>query len=298
MTQGLKGGSRIVAAGDGKRFLYRGQNRRWQPCVGTVWRNGQPSDDHELNWILSRVRIAEFEKLLKQHPMMELASENKIEVDYDALGQHYGIPTFWLDITSSIDIACFFAVAKFNRDGTISPCGEGTGILYRVDWRSVENPLRHFTSISHSPASRPGRQHGWSIGLNRQTDFDSQEFVEKLEFVHSRSISERIINALAAHLFQQDSITDVADTLKNAPAVTMSGIKAALERDGCPPERIEPVSQVWGEKLCNGLGLDVYLDEEFALTEEQMQAGARDAAVARQSFLTEVSFRLVRTRKE
>jgi len=297
-VHGTKGGNKIIAFGDGKQFLYRGQNRRWEPCLSTVWRSGQPSNDRELNHILSRTRIAEFEKLLKQHPMMELAREEQIEVDYDALAQHYGIPTFWLDITSSIDVACFFAVARFNKEGVISPCEEGTGMIYRVHWRSFEDPLRFFTSISHSPASRPGRQHGWSIGLNRQVDFDSLVFVERFDFVHSRSHSECIISSFASRLFPSDSITDVAQTLKNSSAVTMSGIKFALERDGCPAQEIERWSLIWGERLCNDLGLDVYLDEEFALTDAQIQAGLYDAALAHKSFLSEVCFRLVRTRKD
>jgi hypothetical protein len=115
------------------------------------------------------------------------------------------------------------------------------------------------------------KQHGWSIGLQRQTDFDVQEFVEVFEFSHDRASSERILARFATHLFPQDSITDVAKTLISAPAVTMQGIKAALARDGCPKEKIETVSNAWGERLCNGLGLDVYLDEEFALTEAQIR---------------------------
>gem|GEM_PF-1242424 len=298
MMQGKKGGCKITAFGDGKRFHYRGQNRRWAPCLATVWRNDQPSKDRELNWILSRTRIAEFQILLDQHPMMELARENRIEVDYDALAQHYGIPSFWLDVTSSIDVACFFAVAVFNEKGEISPCESGTGIVYRVLWQRFEEPFRYFTSISHSPASRPGKQHGWSIGLREFVDFDSRDFVERFDFVQSRSHSERIIDSLSGHLFPVDSITEVAQTLKTARAVTMSGIKLALERDGCPADKREHVSQIWGERLCNSLGMDVFLDEEFTLTDAQIQAGHRDAARARKSFLTDVCCPIVGTRKD
>ena len=84
MTHGQKGGLKIIPSHDGRRFLYRGQNYRWKPSVATVWRSGQPSPDSRLNWILSRVRIAEFEGLLSQHPMIEFARENSIEIDYDA----------------------------------------------------------------------------------------------------------------------------------------------------------------------------------------------------------------------
>jgi len=119
-VQGNRDGAKIIASSDGRRFLYRGQNRRWSPCTASVWRPGQPTDEPKLNWILSRVRIAEFEHLLSQHPMMDIARKNQIELDYDALAQHYGIPTFWMDITSSIEVGCFFAVARFEGDGSIS----------------------------------------------------------------------------------------------------------------------------------------------------------------------------------
>src|ERR1051325_3159810 len=135
-----RGGQKIVANTDGLLFLYRGQMQRWRPCLATVGRGGQARNDVQLNQICSRTRIAEFESLLSDHPVMAIARENRIEVDYDALAQHYGIPTFWLDITSSIDVACFFAVARFDAQGQVLPCCEGTGVVYRVHWRRFEDP--------------------------------------------------------------------------------------------------------------------------------------------------------------
>ena len=195
-------------------------------------------------------------------------------------------------------MASFFAVARFDAKGQAHPCEEGMGVMYRVDWRRFTEPFRYFTSITHSPASRPGRQHAWSIALNREVDFDSQEFVERFDFVHSRSESDPLIGSLASHLLPFDSIADVAQTLKNCPGVTLAGIKFALERDGCPVSERERWLENWGERLCNGLGLDVYLDEEFALTEEQIEWGKRDAELARKTFLSQVGFRVVRTLRQ
>src|SRR5438045_1294468 len=62
-VHGIEGGAKIVATGDGLRFLYRGQYRRYDPCLAQVWRQGQPSDDPRLNWALSRTRVAEFAAL-------------------------------------------------------------------------------------------------------------------------------------------------------------------------------------------------------------------------------------------
>ena len=43
---------------------------------------------------------------------------------------------------------------------------------------------------------------------------------------------------------------------------------------------------MWNEnRLRNGLALDIYLDEEFGLTDAQIQAGRKDAARARKTFL-------------
>jgi hypothetical protein len=297
-VHGRRGGMKIIPSADGRRFLYRGQNQRWVPCLASVSRGaGNDEERLRLNWSLSRIRIAEFEILLKLHPLIQYAVQEKIELDYDALAQHYGLPTFWLDITSSIEVATFFAVVSFDASGNFLPCEEGTGVVYRIHWRDVEEPDRYFTSISHSPASRPGRQHAWAIGLNRDTDFDSASFVEAFEFRHSRSQSEGIISALGARLYPHDSLADVAVILKRCPAITMTGIRAALTRDGCPAEQLEQIAAQWGEAMANGLGLDVFLDDEFALTEEQIREGEAEAANLREAFGSEIGIRLARTRR-
>jgi hypothetical protein len=297
-VHGERGGCKIIPSTDRLQFLYRGQNRRWTPCVPSVYRGAQSDKERlRLNLILSRVRIAEFEILLQQHPLVQYALQEKVELDYDALAQHYGLPTYWLDLTSNIEVACFFAVARFDASGSFEPCENGTGVIYRVRWRDLEEPRRYFTSISHSPASRPGRQHAWAVGMNGEVDFDRAEFVEALEFRHSRSESERIIAALGARLYPYDSLAEVASVLRTCPGITMTGIRAALRRDGCPTERLERIAAQSGEAMCNGLGLDVYLDEEFALTEEQMRAGESEAATLREAFGSEIGFRMARTRK-
>lgn len=290
-------GIRILSATDGMAFLYRGQNQRWQPCLAQVWRKGQPSEDPRLNHVYSRARSAEFELLLDKHPMIQFARGKDVELDFDALAQHYGIPTFWLDLTSSIDVACFFAVAKFCPSGEITACTEGAGVLYRVDRHRVMNSQRYFKSISHSPASRPGRQHGWSLGTNRDVDFDQAPFVEAFEFAHSRTEADALIDAYAERLLPRDSLHDVATMLNSCPIVTMHGIKAALRRDKCPDEKLESIASQWAQLLSDSLGLTINMEEHFELTDAQITAGEADAAEAERSFFSEVGFRPVRVSK-
>jgi hypothetical protein len=179
--------------------------------------------------------------------------------------------------------------------GRRAPCESGVGVIYRINRFGVAQSERHFKSISHSPASRPGRQHGWSIGVNDEVNFDSLPFVEVFEFAHTKNSSAAILSAMAERLYPHDSIADLAQTLKRCPAVTMRGVKYALERDGCPPDRIDAISNIWAEQLGNGLGLDVHLEHHFEMTDGQIAAGQRDAEIARADFLNGVGFRLVRS---
>lgn len=170
-VHGSKGGMKILSTSDGGRFLYRGQIQRWPTCMAQVWRAGQPTADKKLNWILSRTRIAELELMLAKHPLLEIARENSIEVDYDALAQHYEIPTFWLDITSSIDVASFFAVTKFDADGSKSPLRirRWRDLPNQSIWRrAVRTPLQ----IDQPFASEPAGAATWMVNRRqRRSEF-------------------------------------------------------------------------------------------------------------------------------
>ncbi len=93
-------------------FLYRGQNEEVKPCIPTLYR-GEPNDAQVF---LQRMRLVAFERLLKSHPVVtRFFNKHHFLVDVEGLAQHYGLKTEVLDLTSSLDVALFFATCKYDK---------------------------------------------------------------------------------------------------------------------------------------------------------------------------------------
>jgi hypothetical protein len=290
---------------DGMRFLYRGQNGRWHPCVPSVLRQAPGADAEpdeqerfRLQYILSRVRIAELEALLEPHPVVKAFLGKGVRPSYDALAQHYEIPTDYLDLTSCPSVAAFFAVARC-RSGSWEPCSDGVGVFYRVRWHDVPSPTRVFDCIGLQPFARPGRQHGWVARVRRNVDFESLPFVESLDFKHDRSVSEQVMSRWSggADLYPSDSIATIATRLSHVPVVTEAGIRSALKRDGAPNDEWDARTEALAIAFAHHLGREVIRGHAFALTDEDLQAGEAEARQLEAFMVKGVGLRLVRQRR-
>jgi hypothetical protein len=55
---------------------------------------------------------------LKYHPVFEYAAQQHLHFDAMALAQRYGLPTGYVDITKSLEIALLFATCDLKSDGS------------------------------------------------------------------------------------------------------------------------------------------------------------------------------------
>jgi hypothetical protein len=122
-----------------------------------------------------------FERLLNSHPVVtHFFKRHNFKVDVEGLAQHYGLRTSVLDLTSSLDIALFFATCIYNRDDDCySYYDDGKihdAILYVfspiLDNEPSPAPFFNFLNgnirpIGLQPFQRPGVQEGYGIHMKR-----------------------------------------------------------------------------------------------------------------------------------
>ncbi|MCR4763747.1 MAG: FRG domain-containing protein [Lachnospiraceae bacterium] len=105
----------------GFRHFYRGENQIYKNTESTLCRKireYKTYEEQELYRLISDMRIAEFRYLLGQ--FLHVQEWNLSDILYECIAQHYGMETSWLDITSSYDVALFFATC-FYKDNKWYP---------------------------------------------------------------------------------------------------------------------------------------------------------------------------------
>lgn len=286
-----------------RSFLYRGQAVRYPTCEPSLLR-GVPNDEWQIKARLSleRFRVAELELVLRDHPFKGVADTYGFSVDYHGLAQHYGIPTSLLDLTSNVEVAAFFAVARWNREAQAwTPMETGVGVMYRFDW-SAFGPgySKFFEPVGFGPGLRPARQHAWTFRLRPGVDFQSVPHVTAIEFAHSKSASDDIFSRFdkGSWLYPPDCLASLVEKLRDLPFVTMHAVRHAAREDGQPPDQIEVAAEHAARFLNATLGIDM-------LDGYELQPEEADVAIARQQAATlneairgmRNGFRLVRTLK-
>lgn len=214
-----------------RSFMYRGQTARYPTCGPSLLR-GVPTDEWQIKALLSleRFRVAELQLVLRDHPFEAVARKRGFYVDYHALAQHYGIPTSLLDLTSNVEVAAFFAVAKWDGESaSFQPMESGTGVMYRFDWTALgPGYSEFFEPVGFGPGLRPARQHAWTFRLRPGRDFQQVPHVTAFEFTHSKEASAELFERFdggawlypaeqAAHFVNSTLGLDVVDGYELQP---------------------------------------------------------------------------------
>lgn len=132
-----------------RRNYYRGENRIYEESVPSLHRTLKKYttvEEQELYRMVADMRIAEFSYLLQK---FEHVKNWKVsDILYEALAQHYGLETGWLDITNDFNVALFFATCKWKNgawvpltkaDTEIDECHQ-YGMIYHMP--SFQMPSR------------------------------------------------------------------------------------------------------------------------------------------------------------
>lgn len=201
-----------------RKFLYRGQNKYFENCTPGLFR------DENQDYFLEEMLLCQEQMLMVQtHPLVQLLNQGVdlnhhrfiFEMNYGGLNQHYYNKTAFLDLTSDIEAAKFFAVTKYENQIYSPYDKEGVGVLYYYDLQMPEAFKDHkgysLSTIGKQVFMRSGSQHGFLLNMKKGLNFNHIPEVHKVFFRHDPKISKAIFDAnMQGYIFFPTDTLEIA----------------------------------------------------------------------------------------
>lgn len=284
--------------------LFRGQTKRHRPCFPAGLRRIAPDSvssrlpgGETASVILNLMQTEWFNRNVRRTPAMHWMSKEKLDFDETAIAQHYGIPTSYLDLTQSLEVAAFFACCgkADTRDREWEPIGEGRGVIYAVGTRS-----RECKPICLQPFPRPSEQWAWVYESTQGEDFDMLPHVYRFEFSHNLAASQRILERFdgGAELFPPDPISQLADMIDEMinedRCLPKSVADSVIGSLGVPEGQRESLLRIVAKEKCIRFSESQSVLIIDSTMEEDMQRVWTERSP---NFFKNVGFRLVREKR-
>lgn len=206
-----------------RKYLFRGESEFHQPCKPNLFRNPQ-----QKRFTAELAKGQEMMLLMLSHPLVQLLDMGvelggevfQFEMNLFGLTQHYYNKSSLLDLTSSPEVATFFATTKYDWDtDTYAPIEDETlepGVLYYYSL-DINEDFGKPAGILKSPLStiglqvfpRSGRQKGFLYDLRTNENFNDVPRLNAVRFRHKAAIARRICAQFhdGADLFPNDILT-------------------------------------------------------------------------------------------
>ena len=226
----------LMPAAKDYAFLFRGQGAFFNECLPTLLREKR-SPEH---MFLERMRVVEFELMLKQYPAVRFFEQKNLSVDYVGLAQHYGLLTDVLDLTSDVRTALFFAMCDYD-DGEDSyhPKTDDRDYVAYLYAFPVINDIgglaggflkKDLRVIGLQPFTRPGSQRGFSFHVREGNPFKGYLY----SFSFTRQDSEKYYDLMInkRHVWDKDFIVEKTHLIKTTQVFTGDALALANKRYG------------------------------------------------------------------
>lgn len=195
-----------------RTYFYRGESELYPTTMSSLGRalnDIKTEDRKQVEVLVADVKCYQFVQLI--HPMENVRAfeELGVNVQYQAIAQHYGFKTFLVDITSDFEVALFFACCKF-RNGRWYPLTESDtesweekkyGLIFRravFPYSMLDNDDHPIFPIGYQPFIRCSNQTGFTLPLGEGEDLKTMQLpgLQILRFRHNPELSQWIYDKM------------------------------------------------------------------------------------------------------
>lgn len=241
----------------GRKFLFRGQSKYYDVCTPGLFRNPRQS-----YFLKELIQYDELRAVLATHPLVQLFEQGidlwhdnfRFEINYGGLAQHYYNKTSFLDLTSDIDTAMFFAITDYSFDEyTPHTDTSSLGVMYyyEIAEPGAFSPQKqqYLSTIGKQPFMRSGNQHGFLLNMEKGANFNEFSQVHKVYFRHDPSISQQIFEEsrngekyFPSDILQVQWKRFLKQFEKN-PVVSLEAVKSNVKDNAVHHETIKSISR-------------------------------------------------------
>ncbi|MCD6579689.1 FRG domain-containing protein [bacterium] len=214
-------------------FFYRGENQLYPTTLSSLNRRLNQInkiEERTIEEFIAKMRIADFRNLLLCFDHVQNHISKGLSVLYEQIAQHYGIETNWLDITSDLEVALFFACCKYSENKWMPLTEEDLkksdqakyGVLFRKKnnmLHDIELYCNHvkFFPIGYQPFMRCHKQYGYSFYMDPDTDLKDQKYFEVLIFKHNEEFCKSIYEKMEGgkKIFPEEGLNIINDYIES-----------------------------------------------------------------------------------
>lgn len=251
----------VICQGE-RNSYYRGESQQYLKSQPTLFRKMEQyttQEAQELYRFVADMRIGEFFNFLRRIDVVKFWEQHYGTVLYEALAQHYGLETRWLDITNDFAVALFFATCYWESNRwkpLISAQLEQNddtryGIIFHAPATNVQiynalNYKRFMKSgfpvenmvlpIGFQPFMRCHCQYSYGIPMITPVSLQEMTLFERLRFRHSEKLSRAVFEAMKEGklIYPQEGLNEFEDVIRQIRTARCFSEKAfayALERN-------------------------------------------------------------------
>lgn len=234
-------------------FLYRGENKKYSDFVPSAQRYNTSDADAEVKRCIDWIKKQEFFELFKKSPYYSRCKKFSVldclyDFDLEAVAQHYGFVTNYIDVTKDLFTALFFAYTYIDADGyhPITDFESYCPMLYTANMQTFTDAvLDQIKIIGFQSVLRPFKQTAMALDVSAKgvkqfftawelpKDYEVSSAVYEHFFKGKDLFPDEIISYYAQHVLQ-DSVLDekLLATFCNSEKLDASAMCKKIEESG------------------------------------------------------------------